>query len=272
MPRSAAAPQQATNAGLWRAAAQYGVAVLLVAAATAVAFVLRGFVAQPSLTLFYVLAVVVAAVSFGWGPSMASTVLGALAYDFFFTRPYYSLAIDSPTDIIDATLLLAIAATVSALAAQARRRAQAAMRAAEQAEALQNLAHAVVQSHPVAEVSQAAAQALNRMFRVPSVVLAGRDGALTLAGRASVDNLDDVDWEAAEAAAETRVPTRGGEYPVESARFDFWPFGAEADDELVIGLDFSREDEGHPANLARLVELVGGYLTASQRRTDATGG
>lgn len=268
MPVSAVAQQRTTHGGAWRAAAQYGVAILMVAATTVVALALRGLVATPSLTLFYVLPVVAAAVSFGWGPSLAATVLGALAYDFFFTQPYYSLAITSPADITDAALLLLVAASVSAMAAEARRRAQAARRATEQAEALQALAHAVVQSRPPAEVAQAAARALNRMFAVPSVVLAERAGELELMGHAAIDNLDDPDQEAAVAAVATHVPTRGGEYPVDGARFDFWPFDA-AVGALVIGLDFSQTDDGHPPDLAGLVELVGGYLTAAGRRAAA---
>ena len=259
------APAEAPSAALAVSGvvAQYGGAVLMVAGATAVAFPLHSFVGAPSLTLFYVLPAVAAAFSFGWGPSLVAAILGVLAYDFFFTRPYESLAIASPTDLVDTALLLTVAAVVIAISAEGRRRARAADVAAAQTEALQRLARAVIERRPSKEVTQAAARALNRMFRIPAVVLTERDGAFELAGRAGVEKLKDADREAAVAAVAARAPTRGGEYPVDAARFDFWPFGS-GGSAVVIGLDFSDADDGHPRDLARLVELVGGYVAAAR--------
>lgn len=270
MPGSAF-PSLRSGKGVWPAAAQYGVAVVVVAAVTGAAFALRGLVPAPSLTLFYVLPVVAAAVSFGWGPSLAATILGVLAYDFFFTQPYYSFTIASPTDITDAALLFVIAAIVSALAAESRRRSLAASNAAEQAEALQGLAHAVVHGRPSGEVAQSAARALNRLLKAPAIVLTERDGRLELTAHAGVEVIEDGDWEAALAAASARVPTRSGDYPAEAARFDFWPFES-AVGAVVLGLDFSQTNDGHPRDLSRLVELVGGYISASARPAAASGG
>jgi two-component system sensor histidine kinase KdpD len=264
---SALAQRPSTKADPGSIATQYGAALLLVAAATVAAFAFRSLVPAPSLTLFYVLPVLVAAVSFGWGPSLAATVVGVLAYDFFFTQPYYSFTIASPTDISDAALLLVIAASVSAVAAESRRRAQAASLGAEQAEALQALAHMIVERRPAPEVARAAARALNRLLDVPSVVLTERDGALELSGQADVDAIGDADWEAAVASLTTQAPMHGGVYPAEAARFDFWPFGSGAG-AVVVGLDYSQAD--HPRDLARLVELVGGYLAAAARATTAS--
>jgi K+-sensing histidine kinase KdpD len=156
-----------------------------------------------------------------------------------------------------------VAAVVIAISAEGRRRARAADVAAAQTEALQRLARAVIEHRPSKEVTQAAARALHRMFRIPAVVLAERGGAFELAGRAGVEKLTDADREAAVAAVAAHAPTRGGEYPVDAARFDFWPFGS-GDGAVVIGLDFSDADDGHPRDLARLVELVGGYVAAAR--------
>jgi two-component system sensor histidine kinase KdpD len=253
-----------------QAAAQHGLAIVMVGAATAVGFAMRDLVTAPSLTLFYVLPVVAAAVSFGWAPSLTATVLGVLAYDFFFTRPFYSLAIESRTDVGNTALLLVIAAFVSTMAAQSRRRARASTSAAEQAEALQALAQTVIQSRPFGEVAQAAARALNRMFGAPSIVLTEREAALHLAGKAGVEIVGDADWVAAIASVSARVPTRGGAYPTEDARFDFWPFASPAG-AIVVGLDLSDADED-PQPAGRMVELVGGYLTASASATGRVAG
>src|SRR5579862_3651484 len=59
-------------------AGRYALSLLLVALATVLAFVMGTMVATPSLTLLYVLPVVIAAVTLGWGPSLAAAVAGVL--------------------------------------------------------------------------------------------------------------------------------------------------------------------------------------------------
>jgi two-component system sensor histidine kinase KdpD len=246
----------------WPRSVRYALTLLLVAAATVLAFAFQGVVASPSLTLFYVLPVVIAATSFGWGPSLAATVLSVLAYDFFFTVPYFSLTIASPTDICDAVLLLAIGAIVSAVAGDSRRKALAARRSADQAESLRALAHVVIEGRPAKEVAEAAALALNRIFLAPAVIFASRGGGLTLVAGSGVGMIDEADREAALAAASARTPTLAGAYPAERARFDFWPV-RQAESEIVIGLDFSAVPDGRARDPDRLVEIVGAYLALS---------
>src|SRR5689334_4652692 len=77
-------------------AIRYLAALLITAVATIVAIAVDSAVRIPNVSLVFVLPVVVTAVSFGWGPSLASAVLGALAYNFFLTEPRYSLQVDDP--------------------------------------------------------------------------------------------------------------------------------------------------------------------------------
>src|SRR4029453_14661760 len=118
---------------------QYGATIAMVGVATLLAFVVDHVIAGPNLTLVFVLPVVVAATSFGWGPSLAAALLGALAFDFFFPQPHYSFQITRQSDIWAAALLLVTAAIVSAVAADGRRRAVEARQAADQAQALRLL-------------------------------------------------------------------------------------------------------------------------------------
>ncbi|NEX95242.1 DUF4118 domain-containing protein, partial [Caulobacter sp. 17J65-9] len=156
---------------------RYGLAVLFVAAAAILAFVVEQLVAPPSLALIFVLPVVVAAARLGFGPALLAVAGGALAFDFFFTQPVFSFRIASPADVWDAALLLLIATIVSSIAADARRRAVEAERAAGQARALQALAHVVIEARPMADVFAAAAEALHGLFRAPAAVFADQDGA-----------------------------------------------------------------------------------------------
>lgn len=247
-------------------AVQYLAAVLLVAAAVLLGFVVENLIAAPNLTLIFVLPVIIAATSFGWGPALAAAVLGVLSFDFFFTAPYFSFRIASASDIWAASLLLVIAAVASSVAAEARRRAVEARSAAEQAQALQALAHAVIEGRSEAGIVEAAATALNRIFRAPSVVFMDRDGALRPVARAGGADLGPADEEAARGALDTHLHVRAGAYPYDRSSFDFWPVVAPNGCRCALGLDFSRADRDRPEAPEPFVEAVAGYLAVAVGR------
>src|SRR5450432_1744971 len=60
----------------------YVLSLILVAAATLVAFVVDHIVPAASLSLVFVLPVIVAALNFGWGPALLSAVLSVAVVDF----------------------------------------------------------------------------------------------------------------------------------------------------------------------------------------------
>jgi len=244
-------------------AAQFGITLLLVAAATLLAFVVDHIVAAPNLTLIFVLPVVVAATFFGWGPALLAAIAGVLAFDFFFTQPYYSLRISSPSDLWAAALLLVIAAIVSTVAAESRRRAAEARRAAERAGALQALAHAVIEGQPRSDIVSAAASALYRIFKAPAVVLVEENGGLTPEAVAGGPELTQAVKDAAKGAMTNHVHARGDTYPYDQSPFDFWPVTTPGGCRLVFGVDFSRSQEDRPRSPEQFVDVVAGYLAAA---------
>lgn len=262
------APQAgaAEPSGALPLAAQYGLSLLFVALATGLAFVVDHLMAAPNLTLIFVLPVMAAATFFGWGPSLIAVAAGVLAFDFFFTEPYYSIRIASPSDLWATGLLLVIAAIVSTLAAESRRRTAEARRAVEQAQALQNLAHLVIQARPKPEIIEAAATTLTQIFRAPAVVFARTTGALAPVASAGEARITSAEEEAAQGALNTKVSARAETYPYDRSVFDFWPVTTPQGGEFVIGVDFTRSGRDRPAKPERFVEIVGGYLAAAVSR------
>lgn len=242
---------------------QYLLSLLMVGAATLLAFVVHTLIAAPNLTLIFVLPVVIAATAFGWGPSLVAALAGVLAFDFFFTVPYFSFRISSPSDIWAAALLLVIAAIVTTVAAESRRRAVEASRAAERAEALQALAHVVIEARPRAEVIQAAATALQQIFRAPAAIFLQEAGALRRAAAAGRPEITAADEDAARGALSDRLHTRAETYPNDQARFEFWPVASPSNCVCVIGVDFTRAEGGRPEKPERFVDVVAAYLAAA---------
>lgn len=246
---------------------QYAISVLLVGAATLLAFVVDELIAAPNLTLIFVLPVMIAATAFGWGPALAAVILGVLAFDFFFTTPYFSLRIDSPSDIWAAVLLLAVAAFATTVATQSRRRALEAAQAADRAEALQALAQVVIAERPRPEVLQAAAEALTRIFRAPAVIFLEEGGGLRRAATAGRPQITAADETAAAGALADQLHTRAETYPYDQSEFEFWPVAAPAHGGCVIGVDFTHAQSERPEKPERFVDVVAAYLAAARAST-----
>jgi two-component system sensor histidine kinase KdpD len=244
---------------------QYAVAALAVAAAVVVGLGMQTVVPVANLTLLFVLPVTTVAILFGWGPSLFAALAGALAFDFFFTEPKYSLTIASPADVWSTGLLLLIGAIVSTVAAQARHRALQAQRAADQAEALQNLAHAVVAAAPRLQILESAAKALHILFGAPAVILAPSPDGMEVLAKAGRPMLSPIERRDAAVALDVRTPTHAGAYPTDRSRFDYWPVVLPSGEAFVIGVDFGRMDYDRPEHGQGHIDAVTGYLAAAFR-------
>ncbi|MFI4965661.1 MAG: DUF4118 domain-containing protein [Caulobacterales bacterium] len=247
-------------------AAAYALSLLMVAAATLAAVLVDQVQRVPNLSLIFVLPVVIAAVSFGWGPALAAAVAAVLAFNFFLIAPLYSLNVADPANLWALVLLLITAAIVSAVAAQSRRRAMEAWTAADQATALQALARSLVAATGGTGAATVSAEALARLFQAPAVVLLHGAAGLDAVSQAGGGTLSAADREAAGWALAARMPTRGGAYPVEAAAYDFWPVVTPQRQQAVIGVAISLGEAGRPENPERLVEIVSGYLAVALDR------
>jgi PAS domain S-box-containing protein len=135
------ARQKVANPGaLWR----YGIAVPAVLAATVVRLAFNPVLAVQAPHGLFALAVIVAARFGGRGPGVAATVLAALSVDWFFLKPFHSLAIANPEDIWGLALFLVTGVLIALLVGSLRELLLARARAEE---ALQGQAQLIDLSH-----------------------------------------------------------------------------------------------------------------------------
>ena len=243
--------------------ADYVFSLLLVVLATLLGFGFQRLIPASNLTLVYVLPVVVAANAFGWGPSLLAVASSAMAFDFFFTRPYYSLSMSDPSEIWAVVLLLVIATIVASISARSYRRALDAIEAANRIEALQDLAHVTLHSGSQRDVLRAAATAMNRIFHAPVVIFVQNGGNTETAASVGCAQVTDADREAARGALSSHLGTRGGMYPYVGTHFDFWPVPSAVNENCVLGVDFAHSDRERPASFDRLIEGVAGYVVST---------
>ncbi len=105
---------------------RYALAILLVVATTAMSFLIDPLLSQTNLVMFYLLAVVIAAIYLGRGPAVVTSILGVLAFDFLFVPPRLTLVVDDAEYVLTFLALFGVGFVVSQLTAQLREQADAA--------------------------------------------------------------------------------------------------------------------------------------------------
>jgi two-component system sensor histidine kinase KdpD len=130
--------------GNTRRLAGWVLALLGPALATVLGIVLRGRLDLSTDVVDYFLVTVVVAVVGGLGPALVASVLSAGLLNFFFTEPFYSLAVRSPRNVITLLAMIAVAVLVALVVGTAARRATQAARARTEASLLASYARTVL--------------------------------------------------------------------------------------------------------------------------------
>ena len=82
-------------------AQDYLLPTLMVVAITLLNFFLQKFVNPMSLVYIYLIATIASALLFGTGPSVFSSIISLLTFDFLFVEPRYSFTMYHPHDVIN---------------------------------------------------------------------------------------------------------------------------------------------------------------------------
>ncbi len=90
--------------------------ILMVLAVTLLNFFLEGIVNRMSLVYIYLIVTIASALLFGTGPSLFSSVVSLLTFDFFFTEPRYSFTMYHPHDVINVLVFFLTSIIVGQLA------------------------------------------------------------------------------------------------------------------------------------------------------------
>jgi two-component system sensor histidine kinase KdpD len=100
---------------------EYLLPALMVVAITLLNFFLQKFVNPMSLVYIYLIATIASALLFGTGPSLFSSVISLLTFDFFFTEPRYSFTMYHPHDVINVLVFFLTSIIVGQLVKITRR-------------------------------------------------------------------------------------------------------------------------------------------------------
>jgi len=103
----------------------YASSLALVAVATVVSNFFRTQISPTNLVMPYLLVVVIAALRYGLGPSLATALFGVLAFDFFLVPPRFTFAVTDTEYFITFAVLFMVGAVISTLVSRSRKQAEA---------------------------------------------------------------------------------------------------------------------------------------------------
>ncbi|HEY0738054.1 MAG TPA: ATP-binding protein [Herpetosiphonaceae bacterium] len=96
-----------------------------------------------NISLGYIVAVLLAAISYGLGPGVVASFLAFVSYNFWFVPPLYTFSVTNPQDLFRLFLFLIVAVLTSSIAARSRNRTEEAQRRARIQETLYRLSQTI---------------------------------------------------------------------------------------------------------------------------------
>jgi two-component system, OmpR family, sensor histidine kinase KdpD len=149
----------------------YLLSALFLAPVTLFLWLLRDVLTLANFSLIYILVILVIAVWLGMGPAVLAAFASFFSFNFFLIRPYYTLTVEDPRDLLDLFIFLLVALIASQVAANARRQAEMArLRAAEQ-ELLYDLSSGLNQLADSGDVLRELQRVLHQALGVDEMIL-----------------------------------------------------------------------------------------------------
>ncbi|QRM45949.1 sensor histidine kinase KdpD [Rhizobium sp. BG4] len=221
----------------------YVLATAYVAIALGVGVVLDQVLDVRNLALVFLMAVLTSAVLHGLRPALYTCIISALAFNFFFLPPRYTLTISDPESVLALFFFLGVAIIASNLTATVQRQAAAARQRARTTEDLYLFSKKLAGTGTLDDVLWATAFQIASMLKVRVVLLLPEDGGIAVkAGYPPDDTLDDADIAAARWAWEHNHAAGRGADTLPGARRLYVPLRTGRTAVGVIGLDSDRRD------------------------------
>ncbi len=178
---------------------RYLLSAALVVIATLLAKPLTSFLSPTNLIMLYLVAVIVAAVYLGSGPSMLAAILGVVAFDFFFVPPYLSFSVSDSEYLLTFVGLLLVGIVISSLMTRVRNQAISAEQRESQAVQLYEVSRDLAGAGSLDSIVRVVLAHMSQTFGRDAVVLLPEGGRLQMHSLAPSVTLDEnelavADW------------------------------------------------------------------------------
>ena len=216
----------------------YLAALVAVAFALGFGLLIERWVGVGNVDLVFLTAIVAVAVRLGLLPSLLASLVSAVAYNFFFLPPIYTLTIGDPANVVAFGLFTVVAVVVSGVAARGRTQAVAATERARVTESLYSFSRKLAGAGTLDDVLWATAYQTALMLKVRVMLLLPENGSIAVkAAYPPEDILDEADLAAAKWAWENDRAAGRGSDTLPGARRLFLPIRTGRGAVGVMGMD-----------------------------------
>ncbi|WFU51124.1 sensor histidine kinase [Sinorhizobium terangae] len=220
----------------------YLLSTLYISAALALGALLDQVLDVQNIALVFLMAVLTSALTAGLWPALYACVVSALAFNFFFLDPRYTLTIEDPESVLALVFFLVVAVTASNLTARVQRQAVAARQRARTTEDLYLFSKKLASTGTLDDVLWATAYQIASMLKVRVVILLPEENSIEVkAGYPPDDTLVDADIAAARWAWEHDRPAGRGADTLPGAKRLYLPLKTGRTAIGVVGLDNDKQ-------------------------------
>jgi two-component system sensor histidine kinase KdpD len=146
-------------------------AIAIVAAATAVDWLVFPFSELANLVMVYLLGIVAVAMRHGRGPALFAAVVSVAAFDFFFVPPFFTFAVSDTRYLFTFAVMLLVGLVISSLTVRIRRQAEAARDRERRTAALYAMSRDLAGTRSVDDIVTSAVRHIGDVFGAQVVVL-----------------------------------------------------------------------------------------------------
>jgi len=150
----------------------------LVVAVTIIGWLFHPLISPVNQLMFYLLAVVVIAFKWGLRPAIFTSVVGVIAFDFFFVPPYLTFRISDTQYLVTFLGMITVGTVISMLVTRARRHADAAQSREKETSTLYGLSQDLAVAMDAEAIMKAVGQHIREIFQWESVFFLPENGHL----------------------------------------------------------------------------------------------
>ena len=154
--------------------------LILVVVVTVIGLLIHSFISPVNVVMLYLLAVVVIAFKRGLRPAIFTSVIGVLAFNFFFVPPYFTFRPSSTEYLITFAGMIVVGTVISLLVAQARRHADAAQIREKETGTLYALSQDLAGAVDTGTIMNAVSQHIREIFQWESAFFLPENGHLAV--------------------------------------------------------------------------------------------
>jgi two-component system, OmpR family, sensor histidine kinase KdpD len=221
----------------------YFFSIWLVLILTILVYFARPYISPTNLVMFYLIGVVVAAVTWGLWPAIFTSTVSVLMFDFFSVPPYLSFQVSDAEYFITFAAFLFVGVVISFLVVRSKDNASAAQRREEYVSALYALSIDLASANDIYHALEIVSGHVMRSCYCPSVYLLPEGNHLAVAYVESGLGLDDKEMTAASWTYKNGIASGKDTDTLSSASLKFYPLRTPNGIVGVMGIKPEKHEE-----------------------------